>query len=678
MATKIGPRIGIDGEAQYRKEMEQIIQQAKTLDAEMKSVASSFDKEASAKEKSKAVSEQLNKQIENQKNLISELEKMVARSAEATGENSTTTLKWKQQLANARTELNNMEHALDEDTDKVNVFGETLKAMVTKEAIIGGLKAIASAFIEIGKAAVSIGKDVVMAYADFEQLEGGVKKLFGEENAKAVIKNAENAYKSAGLSMNEYMETVTGFSASLISSMGGNTQKAVKVADRAIRDMSDNANTFGTDMQSIQNAYAGFAKGQYTMLDNLKLGYGGTKTEMERLIADAAKMTDVQKDLGVTVDANSLSFENIINAISVMQESMNIAGTTSAEAMGTISGSIAMLKSSFENLKIGLGTDTADIDMLLHNVVESFEAVVHNVQPIVQRLIDYIPKLFDSIAPTLASMVPELMNTATELFNSLLNTLIRLIPQLIPVAVNAVTTIMNTLIANIPLLVDAAVKLIMALAQGLIQALPYLMEQAPVIIAAIAGALIENFPEIIETGISLIGALIKGLLSMLGNVGTAMGKIGESIKNVAKDLVSSALNWGRDMIGNLAAGIIDKARAVYSAIKDVAHSIWSLLHFSEPETGPLKDFSSYGPDMMKTFASGIRKNAYLVENAARQAASGASMALTAGTVGGGNAYNYGGFNISVVQQPGQSADELVDVLMYRIQDRIDSKKAVFA
>lgn len=677
MATKIGPRIGIDGEAQYRKEMEQIIQQAKTLDAEMKSVASSFDKEASAKEKSKAVSEQLNKQIENQKNLISELEKMVARSAEATGENSTTTLKWKQQLANARTELNNMEHALDEDTDKVNVFGETLKAMVTKEAIIAGLKGIANAFIEIGKAAVSIGKQVVLAYADFEQLEGGVEKLFGESSDK-VIANAEKAYKTAGLSMNEYMETVTGFSASLITSLGNDTAKAAAYADVAIQDMADNANTFGSDISSIQSAYQGFAKQNFNMLDNLKLGYGGTKSEMERLILDAEKLDSNFKATRDSSGNLTLAFGDIVQAIHLVQEDMNIAGTTAREAEATISGSISMLKSSFNNLVIGLGRDAADIDSLLDNVIDSFEHVVENIEPVVRRIIEYIPKLFDSISPALASMLPELMDTATELFNSLLNTLIRLIPQLIPVAVNAVTTIMNTLIANIPLLVDAAVKLIMALAQGLVQALPYLMEQAPVIIAAIVGALIENFPEIIETGIALIGALIKGLLSMLGNVGTAMGKIGESIKNVAKDLVSSALNWGRDMIGNLAAGIIDKARAVYSAIKDVAHSIWSLLHFSEPETGPLKDFSSYGPDMMKTFASGIRKNAYLVENAARQAASGASMALTAGTVGGGNAYNYGGFNISVVQQPGQSADELVDVLMYRIQDRIDSKRAVFA
>lgn len=677
MATKIGPKIGIDGEAEYRKQMDQIIQQAKTLDAEMKAVASSFDKEASAKEKSRAASEQLNKQIENQKNLISELEKMVARSAEATGENSTTTLKWKQQLANARTELNNMEHALDEDTDKVNIFGETLKAMVTKDAIVGGLKAIASAFVEIGKAAISIGKDVVMAYADFEQLEGGVEKLFGE-SSKTVIKNAESAYKSAGLSMNEYMETVTGFSASLITSLGNDTEKAARYADVAIQDMADNANTFGSDISTIQSAYQGFAKQNYNMLDNLKLGYGGTKSEMQRLIQDAEKLNS---DFKATRDSSgelTLAFGDIVQAIHIVQEDMSIAGTTAREAEGTISGSIAMLQSSFQNLVIGLGADASDIDALLDNVIDSFEHVVDNVEPVVRRIIEYIPKLFDSISPALAAMLPELMNTATDLFNGLLTTFIKLIPDLIPVAVNAVSTIANTLISNIPLLISAAVKLILALANGLIQAIPDLIQAIPVILAALVAAIIENFPLIIETGVNLIGALIQGILSLVTGVAKAGKTIVDSIHNVIKDAISNALNWGRDLIGNFASGIIEKARAVYSAIKDVAHSIWSLLHFSEPEKGPLKDFNTYGPDMMKTLASGIRKNAYLVEDAARQAAAGASVALNAGVAGGGNAYNYGGFNISVVQQPGEDADALVDRLMYRIQDKIDSQRAVFA
>lgn len=269
MARDIGPKIGIDGEAEYRREIQNIIQQAKTLDAEMRSVASAFDKEGDAVKKNKAVSEQLAKQIDTQKQKVALLAEMAKKSAEATGENSQETMKWREALANAKTKLNELEGGLDNTTKKTSIFGEALKAALSKEAIMAGLNAIKDGMVAIGKAAVSFGKEVVNAYADFEQLEGGVKKLFGEENYSDVMKNAQNAFKTAGMSANEYMETVTGFSASLINALGGDTAQAAKLADRAIQDMSDNANTFGTDMQSIQNAYQGFAKGQYNMLDNL-------------------------------------------------------------------------------------------------------------------------------------------------------------------------------------------------------------------------------------------------------------------------------------------------------------------------------------------------------------------------------------------------------------------------
>lgn len=271
MARDIGPRIGIDGEAQYRREINEIIQQAKTLDAEMKELTSSFDKEASAKKKNAAVSEQVAKQIEVQKERVKKLEEMVQRSAEATGENSTETNKWKEALANAKTELNHLENGLETTTQKSSVFADTLKAMFSKELIMGGLKMLKDGVVELGKATASLAKEVVSAYGDFEQLEGGVKKLFGEEAAQKVIQNATQAYKTAGMSMNDYMETVTSFSASLINSLGGDTEQAVRMADIAIRDMSDNANTFGTDIASIQSAYQGFAKGQFTMLDNLNI-----------------------------------------------------------------------------------------------------------------------------------------------------------------------------------------------------------------------------------------------------------------------------------------------------------------------------------------------------------------------------------------------------------------------
>lgn len=236
----------------------------------MKAVASSFDKDSDAKKKNAAIAEQLAKQIQNQQALIAKYAEKAKKSAEVNGENATATQKWYQKMYEAEAKLNDLNNSLDKTNKNGSKFSEMLKAMLTKEAIVGGLSAIKDGLEAVGKAAVGFAKEVVTAYADFEQLEGGVKKLFGAD-AMTVIKNAQNAFESAGMSANEYMETVTNFSASLISSLGGDTAEAANIADRAIRDMSDNANTFGTDIQSIQNAYQGFAKGNFTMLDNLNI-----------------------------------------------------------------------------------------------------------------------------------------------------------------------------------------------------------------------------------------------------------------------------------------------------------------------------------------------------------------------------------------------------------------------
>lgn len=676
MAREIGPKIGIDGEAQYRKEIEQIIQQAKTLDAEMRAVASAFDEEGNAQKKNKTVAEQTSKAIETQKEKIKLLQQMVERSAEATGENSTQTLKWKEALANAKTQLNNLESGLDNTTKKTSVFGETLKAMLSKEVIMGGLNMMKDGVIAIGKATASLAKEVVSAYSDFEQLEGGVQKLFGKESAQRVIQNATQAYKTAGMSMNEYMETVTGFSASLIQSLGGDTEQAARMADIAIRDMSDNANTFGTDIASIQAAYQGFAKGTYTMLDNLKLGYGGTKSEMERLVKDAEQLNSSFVAQRYANGELALSFADIVAAIDIVQGEMGLTGTTAKEASGTVAGSIDSMKAAMQNFVVGLGTNSADIDQLLNNVVESFQDVIRNVQPILERFIDYIPGVIGAVIPVLKDLAPQLVTTAVTMFNQLLEAIISVLPDLIPIAVDAVKLIANTLIQNLPALIDAGVQLIVALIDGFAEALPVLIEQAPKLISTLASAIIRNLPTIIESGVKIIEALIKGLISMAGNLPQIALDILTSMKETFAGGVEAAWGWGRDLIINFANGIIEHTKAVWSSVKDVAQSIWNLLHFSEPEEGPLKNFSTYAPDMMKTFAQGITRNTHLVTDAASQAMQGVSNAMS---VGGGtsNAYNYGGFNISVYQQPGESTDELVDRLMYAMQNRVDARKAVY-
>ena len=676
MARDIGPKIGIDGEAQYRKEIQDIIQQAKTLDAEMRSVASAFDEDTEAKKRNKAVSQEIQKQIEVQKSKIQLLANMAEKSAEATGENSRETLQWKEALANAKTQLNNLEGTLDSTTKKTSTFSETLKAMLSKELIMSGLNALKDGIVAVGKATMNFGKEVVMAYADFEQLEGGVKKLFGEDS-QTVIKNAERAYKTAGMSANEYMETVTGFAASLVSSMAGNTKEAAQLADVAIQDMSDNANTFGTDMQSIQNAYQGFAKGQYNMLDNLKLGYGGTKTEMERLIQDAEKLDSSFQASRETNGDLKMSFEDIVKAIHIVQDNMNITGTTAKEASKTVSGSIDSMKSAFKNLVIGLGSDQADIDELLGNVVESFEDVVTNVQPIIERFIDYIPGLIGAVIPVLQSMAPQLISTAVQLVNALVNALISTLPSLIPVAVDTVMMLANTIVQNLPTIIDAGIELIIALINGFSKALPDLVQQIPVILGHLISAIVQNLPRLVEAGANMIQAIINGLLSLGSGVSEAAYNVLVAVQETFTSGFAAAYQWGKDLIYNFGNGIIENAKAVWDRVKEVAGGIRELLHFSEPDKGPLKDFNSYAPDMMRTFAEGIKKNAYLVENAASQAAGGVANAMNM-SAGTSNAYNYGGFNIAIYQQPGQSADALVDELMVKMQNRIDARKAVYA
>ena len=676
MARDIGPKIGIDGEAQYRKEIQGIIQQAKTLDAEMRAVATSFDKESDAQKKNLKTTKEYANAIEAHKEKIAKLEEVVKKSAEATGENSIETNKWREILANAKAELNGLEGGLEETTKKTSIFGEALKAALSKEAIMAGLNAIKDGMIAVGKAAASFGKEVVMAYADFEQLEGGVKKLFGNDYQR-VIDNANNAFKTAGMSANQYMETVTSFSASLINSLGGDTAQAAKLADRAIKDMSDNANTFGTDMQSIQNAYQGFAKGQYTMLDNLKLGYGGTKTEMERLVTDAEKLNKNFKAQRTANGELALSFADIVNAIGIVQDSMNITGTTAREASGTITGSIDSMKAAYQNFIIGLGAENANIDDLLNNLVVSFQNVVTNIQPIIERLIDYIPGIVGAVIPVLQTMAPQLATTAVELFNWFISAVIGVLPDLVPVAIEAINLLANTLISNLPTIIEAGIQLIVALINGFAEALPTLIAQAPKLISTLANSIINNLPTIISAGVKIIQALIEGLISMAGSLPQIALDILTNLKETFAGGVKAAKSWGADLIINFANGIIEHTKAVWESVKNVAQSIWDLLHFSEPDKGPLKNFSTYAPDMMKTFAEGIKKNQHLVTDAASQAMQGVSSAMSVGS-GTSNAYNYGGFNISIYQQPGQSSDALIDELMYKMQNRIDARKAVYA
>lgn len=509
MSDSFGLKLGIEGEKEFKKSLAEINQSFKVLGSEMKLVSSQFDKNDNSVQALSARNTVLNKEIDAQKQKIETLRQALANASESFGETDRRTQSWQIQLNNAEASLNSMERELnsnnsaleqaktdiegtekslekvdgrlDDTAESADDMGDEIKdagdkADKSKErfsklgSVLKGVGVAMGAVVTVAAAtAVKLGKEVVNAYADYEQLVGGVDTLFKGSSQK-LQSYASNAYKTAGLSANDYMETVTGFSASLIQSLGGDTDKSVKYADMAITDMADNANKMGTDMSLIQNAYQGFAKQNYTMLDNLKLGYGGTKEEMQRLLSNAEKISGIKYDIS--------SYADVVDAIHVMQESMDIAGTTAKEAEGTISGSVNALKSSVTNLVVGFGDANADLGELCENVVTAFQTVLENISPIVENLISALPTVITTLLESAGEMLPTVLETLAELFAQVLEGLLQLLPQLIPVAVSALLTITNAIVENLPLLIESATLLVATLVQGLADALPTLIPTA--------------------------------------------------------------------------------------------------------------------------------------------------------------------------------------------------------
>lgn len=501
----------------------------------------------------------------------------------------------------------------DKSGQKVSIFGDVLKANLASDLIMKGLEATWEGIKKIGSAAISISKDIVQNYADYEQLVGGVETLFGD-SATAVMKNADQAFRTAGLSANDYMETVTSFSASLLQSLGGDTEAAASLADQALVDMADNANKMGSSMESIQNAYAGFAKQNYTMLDNLKLGYGGTKTEMERLLADASAIAGVQFNID--------SYADVIQAIHVMQESMGIAGTTAVEGSTTISGSINQLQASISNLLTGLGNSSANVGELVGNVITNFETVVQNILPILMTIVAALPELAESLSVAIGEMLPVLLEAGTSLFNSLLQTLIDLLPELIPVATDAVINIADTLIDNLPMIVDSAIEIILTLTTSLIEHIPDLVQRVPEIVMSIAETLIEHLPEILEVGIQLISSLIEGIFAMAA---TMVIKIAEfwntNIVEPLEEKISGIWEAGKSIVEGIWEGISGAMSWIYEKISgwvgNVLNYIKGLFGIHSPSTV----FAGYGEYMVEGLAEGLTDNVDMVDDAMDEIAS---------------------------------------------------------
>ena len=590
MADNFGLKIGLEGEKEFKKALTEINQSFKVLGSEMKLVESQFSKNDDSADALAARHKVLTEQVEAQRKKVEMLKQALANAAESFGENDRRTQAWQIQLNNAQAALNGMERELSDNEEAMDRLGKEMddtgdSADDLEEELddagdaaddsegkfskLGGtLKTVGVAMgacvAAAAAAAVSLGKAVIEAYGEYEQLVGGVDTLFQESSGK-LQEYAANAYKTAGMSANDYMSTVTSFSASLIQSLGGDTEAAVKYADMAITDMADNANKMGTDIGLIQNAYQGFAKQNYTMLDNLKLGYGGTKEEMERLLADATAISGIEYDIS--------SYADVVDAIHVIQESMGVAGATAAEAEHTIEGSLNSMKAAVANLVVGFGNADADIEQLCNNVVDAFQDVLTNITPVIENIIAALPTALNALLETVGELLPTLLETVVDLFSQVLNTLLTLLPELIPVVIEALLTIVNTLIENLPLLVEAAIQIVMSLVQGIGQALPTLIPAAIQAIITIVQSLIDSLPMILDAALQLITGLADGLLAAIPVLIAALPEIILSIINFILDAIPQIIETGIQLLTSLVAALPEIITAIVEAIPQIISGI---------------------------------------------------------------------------------------------------------
>ena len=409
---------------------------------------------------------------------------------------------------------------------ETNNFGTKVTGVFKNIAKVG----VASFTAMAGAATAFVSKAVksaVEGFAEYEQLVGGVDTLF-KDASDTVQKNADIAFKTAQISANDYMQTVTSFSASLIQSLGGDTKKAAQVADKAVIDMADNANKMGTNMSMIQNAYQGFAKQNFMMLDNLKLGYGGTRTEMQRLLKDAEAISGIHYDIS--------SFSDMVEAIHVVQQNLGITGTSAEEASKTIQGSLNSMKSAWSNLVVGLANDQADFNKLMGQFVDSAGTFLENVIPVIEHTLPKIGELVDKLAPIIISKLPAL------------------IQSLLPPFINVIMQLTTALIRNLP-------TIITMLLQGIVTALPDLIagivEAIPAIIEAIVNFLVDpnNIGLIIEAAVQLFMGLVMAVPKILGSLIQAFGTL---VGNLWNGITSMFAKFASDF-GEFISGIFKGA-----------------------------------------------------------------------------------------------------------------------
>ncbi len=494
--------------------------------------------------------------------------------------------------------VKNMNESMKDATNSASKMSSVMKGIGSSAIKVG--KGLAVAGAAAATAVTALVSKSVGAFADYEQLTGGVETLFGaggrsvEEYAQSVgksvsdiqgkydslmsaqnvvLENANKAYMTAGMSANEYMDTVTGFSASLISSLGGDTNKAADYANSALVDMSDNANKMGTDMESIKNAYQGFAKQNYTMLDNLKLGYGGTQEEMKRLLSDAEKLTGQRYDIS--------SFADITQAIHAIQTQMDITGTTAKEASTTISGSWGSLKAAFQNVLVGLTTGGDMFDQSLDALINTAVTFGQNIIPAIKGALSGVGYLIEGLAPVIGETIPPLINdlaptlanSAVSLISSLVNGLTQNATQFSECLSNMIIVAVAGISTVVPQLLDAASKIVSNLMQGLTNSMPQIVNGAVTLIEGLVDGLVDNVPLLVMGAVQLVASLANGLIANLPRIIDAGVNLITGIVSASYSMMPQIIQNGMQLVVNLAVGLVRAIPQLIAALPRITGAI---------------------------------------------------------------------------------------------------------
>lgn len=477
-------------------------------------------------------------------------------------------------------------------------MGSNIAGIMNKETAGAGEsagKSIGSSLVgTLGKviAAAGIGKlisDSLSAGGDLQQSFGGLETIYGD--AADGMKDMAAEAAKAGISMNNYAEQAVSFGASLKQAFGDDIQGAAKAADQAIMDMADNSAKMGTDIQSIQNAYQGFAKQNYTMLDNLKLGYGGTKTEMERLLADAEQLS------GVKYDIDNLG--DVYEAIHVIQEDLGLTGVAADEAANTFTGSLGSMKANFQNL-IATMTTGGDIGPALTGLFESgFNFLVNNLAPMLTNFAEQLPTVLTELISQFAENGQALLEAGLSIITALATSLAENLPVLIPAIVEMLLGIVTFFIDNIDLMIDCAIQLVMGLANGLITALPIIIEKLPDIVMGIVEGLVENAPLLLEAAFQLVVALGKALIEAIPQLLSAVVEIVKGIGNYLKEKWPEMKESGKELLNNIKTGIINQISTLADAAKQLVQKIKDAIKQK------ISEITQIGKDIVEGLKKGI-------------------------------------------------------------------------